>query len=185
VLDRRLGRRRRIVRHTHERLAIDGRALLLRGLVSVREHQLERDVYRQQLADTPPILRPMIATMPGITFILLFQRLALLLGVLVTFSELCRHWSMSYGGFTASRTDFFSWQWRGVEWLLDNYTLNLTQVFDWRFTDIHADALGPRLLVFAFNVVIDIVAVRSIVSLSRSIMNELATLEEAPTAGDQ
>jgi hypothetical protein len=160
-------------------------ALLLRGLVDVRQTLQERQEYQQRLAATPSVMRALIATLPGDTFFLLLQRLALLGSVLVTFSGLCRHWAMTYGGFTAHSTDFFAWQWYGVEWLLDNYSLNLTQIFDWRFTDIHADALGPRLLVFGFNVVIDIVAVRGIVTLSQSMMRELAGIANENSIADR
>jgi hypothetical protein len=152
--------------------------LLLRGLLVVRQHQRERQAYQQRLADAPPMLRPLITTLPFDTFFLLLQRLALLVGVIVTFSGLCRHWYLAYGGFTSSSADFWAWQGYGVEWLLDNYSLNLTQIFHWRLSDIQASALGSRVLVFGFNVVLDVVAVRSIVLLSQSMGKELALIDQ-------
>jgi hypothetical protein len=138
--------------------------LLLYGLLGVRQYQRERHAYQQSLIRAGP-MRALIETLPTTTVFLLLERIALLMAVIVTFSGLCRHWYLAYGGFTTSSTDFFSWLGYGVEWLLDNYTLNLTQVFNWNLSDVQATALGARVLVFGFNVVLDVAAVRSIVML--------------------
>jgi hypothetical protein len=85
----------------------------------------------------------------------------------ILFSSMCRYWYLDFGGFSAASSDYWYWVRFGASWLLNNYTFGVPQVFNWNISDISATAVGPRLLVVAYNLILDLIVVANVVQIFR------------------
>lgn len=79
------------------------------------------------------------------------------------FGGLCRQLNFTVGGFSASQMGYWHWVRLGFSWLLDNVLFNASQIFGWQVSDIQANVLWSKVLIFAFNIALDALALATIV----------------------
>lgn len=131
--------------------------LLIYGIILLT---LASVVYRQFLARTQLLQRARGPQIPPAAFALysIGFTLVFLTATTIAFGEFCRRWFTLFGGFSARTTDYWSWVWYGVSWLLNTLTLGLSQAFSWPVTDIHPTDFLPRLFAFLFGLFVDYIA---------------------------
>jgi hypothetical protein len=93
------------------------------------------------------------------TDVTLAVSLAVLFTLVVGFSQLCRHLAYYFGGFSPATDNYWDWTRYGALWVLDNTLFNLSQIFQWQVSDIQAVSLWSRLLVWVFNIVLEVFAI--------------------------
>lgn len=86
--------------------------------------------------------------------------LVALVGTCVAFSEVSRHLSLLVGGFdTGGGTSYWLWLRFGFEQLFGHVLFGISSIFDWRISEIQPTAVWARVLVFVFNVELDILVI--------------------------
>jgi hypothetical protein len=104
-----------------------------------------------------------------------------LLALVVGFSQLCKHLSFYFGGFSPTTDNFWDWTRFGVSWLTDNVLANLSQIFQWHISDIQAVSVWSEVLVWVFNVVLDVLAIVTVVqAFNRARSNRGRAQRELP-----
>ncbi|GER92101.1 hypothetical protein KDW_62630 [Dictyobacter vulcani] len=77
-----------------------------------------------------------------------------LLGVIVTlvsFSQVCRHVALEFGGFTARQYGYWHWLRFGLAHMLDSALFNMPSNYDWSISEIEPTTFWTRSLVFLFD----------------------------------
>jgi hypothetical protein len=93
---------------------------------------------------------------------------------IVAFSEFCRHWYLSFGGFVSVNADYFHWIRLGLSWALDTITFNTSQIFDWATTDIQPTTFWTRLYLVLFNVALELAVIGGITRVASLILRTRA-----------
>ncbi|GCE28270.1 hypothetical protein KDA_37540 [Dictyobacter alpinus] len=77
-----------------------------------------------------------------------------LLGVIVTlvsFSQVCRHVAIEFGGFAAHQNGYWHWLRFGLAHMLDSSLFNMPSSYDWSISEIEPTTVWTRTLVFLFD----------------------------------
>lgn len=75
-----------------------------------------------------------------------------LVGLVVSFSELCRNLALRFGGFTATQMGFWHWLQFGVSVVVDNVTFGALQASGWQASEIQPIEPWSRALAWAYTV---------------------------------
>lgn len=86
------------------------------------------------------------------------------------FSEFARYWAIQFGGFAAHSRDYWYWLRYGFSWLLDNGLANFGQIFGWNISDIHPITPVTRLLVWGYNISLEVLVVAVAISAIRIVV---------------
>jgi hypothetical protein len=103
--------------------------------------------------------------------------LVLFLGLTIpaAFGRTCRGLSLLYGGFSGidrsapivAQNVVNHWDTFAYSWLLDSFTFNASQVFNWIPTPIHPTAWWAGLLVVGFSIVADTILFAGVINVFR------------------
>lgn len=110
------------------------------------------------ILETPWLEISQIGRGYGLPFVL-----SSLVAILVSFSELCRHLTLQFGGFAANQMGYWHWLRFGVSWIADNVLFNSSQILGWDVSEIRPIEPWAQILTVVFNVSLDLAAIAAVV----------------------